>query len=200
MSRILNLIFTVYFFINTLNAKNHTGHENHVSVSISEQMLNNFLIAVGEVSGKGSKNILGKELKYSWNVTEPKISINAKKAIFSAKLNIKSGKISSTSKTESKLNVDYLKDKNLIQIHSKEIKADLKIKLFGKHVKLATLDLSKYYKPAFEFSGPEINQKSFAVDKPDGSKVSLNLDIENQDLLLSEGKITVFSNVIFTKI
>ena len=193
-------IFIINCFFNGLNAKDHKIHEHHVSVSISEQMLNNFLVSIGEVSGRGSKDILGKELRYSWKVSEPKISINTEKVIFSANLNIKSGKISSTSKTESELSVEYSVDENLIKIYSKEISTDLKINLFGKHIKLATIDLSNSYRPSFEFSGPEINQKSFVIDKPDGSKVSLNLDIQNQALLLNEGKITVFSNVIFNKI
>ena len=200
MLLIFYLILIINFFFNELNAKDHKIHEHHVSVSISEQMLNNFLVSIGEVSGKGSKDILGKELRYFWKVSEPKISIHTEKVIFSADLNIKSGKISSTSKTESELSVEYSVDENLIKIYSKDISTDLKINLFGKPIKLATIDLSNYYRPSFEFKGPEINQKSFVIDKPDGSKVSLNLDIQNQALLLNEGKITVFSNVIFNKI
>ena len=72
------------------------------------------------------------------------------------------------------------------------------MKLLGQKVKLATLDLSKYYNPTFEFAGPELSQKTIEIDKPDGTKKILNIGTENQNLVVEQGKITVYADVIFT--
>ena len=113
---------------------------------------------------------------------------------------IKSVKIKSTPKTTSKLDISYLKEKNLIKIKTKKIKVDLKLKLFGKKVKLATIDLSKYYNPTFEFPGPTLNQKSIKIDKPDGSQKTLKIGMENQNLVVENGKISVYSDVKFSEL
>ena len=169
-----------------------------VSVSIDQSMLNNFFNAIGEVKGKGSTKVLGKKVKYNWKVKNPRITIEPGAAIFKADVQIKSGKIKSTPKATSKLDISYVKEKNLIKIKTKKIKVDLKLNLFGKKVKLATIDLSKYYNPTFEFPGPTLNQKSIEIDKPDGSKKTLNIGMENQNLVVENGKITVYSDVKFS--
>ena len=169
-----------------------------ISVSIDQSMLSNFFNAIGEVKGKGSTKVLGKKVKYNWKVKNPRITIEPGAAIFKADVQIKSGKIKSTPKATSKLDISYVKEKNLIKIKTKKIKVDLKLKLFGKKVKLATIDLSKYYNPTFEFPGPTLNQKSIEIDKPDGSKKTLNIGMENQKLVVEDGKITVYSDVKFS--
>ena len=96
--------------------------------------------------------------------------------------------------------VKDVKEKNLIKIKTKKIKVDLKLNLFGKKVKLATIDLSKYYNPTFEFPGPILNQKSIKIDKPDGSEKTLKIGMENQNLVVENGKITVYSDVKFSEL
>ncbi len=161
-------------------------------------MLNSFFNAIGEVKGKGSTKVIGKKVKYNWKVKNPRITIEPGAAIFKADVQIKSGKIKSTPKATSKLDISYIKEKNLIKIKTKKIKVDLKLNLFGKKVKLATIDLSKYYNPTFEFPGPTLNQKSIEIGKPDGSKKTLNIRMENQNLVVENGKITVYSDVKFS--
>ena len=38
----------------------------HVSVSIHEDLINNYFVSIGEISGKGSKKVLGGKVKYTW--------------------------------------------------------------------------------------------------------------------------------------
>ena len=170
----------------------------HVSVSINESMLNNFFQSIGDISGQGSTKVLGKEVKYNWKVIDPKVVIEPGSATFKANVQIKSGKIKSTPKATSKLDISYVKEENLIKIKTKIIKVDLMLKLFGGNAKLATLDLSKYYKPTFEFPGPTLNQKNIEIEKPDGTKKVLNINTDNHNLVLEQGKITVFSDIIFS--
>ena len=194
----LNIFVLTYLTISLCFSQNTNPAGQSISVSIDQSMLNNFFNAIGEVKGKGSTKVLGKKVKYNWKVKNPRITIEPGAAIFKADVQIKSGKIKSTPKATSKLDISYVKEKNLIKIKTKKIKVDLKLNLFGKKVKLATIDLSKYYNPTFEFPGPTLNQKSIEIDKPDGSKKTLNIGMENQNLVVENGKITVYSDVKFS--
>ena len=194
----LNIVVLTFLVISLCFSKDTNPAGQSISVSIDQSMLNNFFNAIGEVKGKGSTKVLGKKVKYNWKVKNPRITIEPGAAIFKADVQIKSGKMKSTPKATSKLDISYLKEKNLIKIKTKKIKVDLKLNLFGKKVKLATIDLSKYYNPTFEFPGPTLNQKSIEIDKPDGSKKTLNIGMENQNLFVENGKITVYSDVKFS--
>ena len=194
----INILVLTFLTISLCFSQNTNPAGQSISVSIDQSMLNNFFNAIGEVKGKGSTKVLGKKVKYNWKVKNPRITIEPGAAIFKADVQIKSGKIKSTPKATSKLDISYVKEKNLIKIKTKKIKVDLKLNLFGKKVKLATIDLSKYYNPTFEFPGPTLNQKSIEIDKPDGSKKTLNIGMENQNLVVENGKITVYSDVKFS--
>ena len=194
----LNFVVFTFLTISLCFSQDTNPAGQSISVSIDQSMLNNFFNAIGEVKGKGSTKVLGKKVKYNWKVKNPRITIEPGAAIFKADVQIKSGKIKSTPKATSKLDINYVKEKNLIKIKTKKIKVDLKLNLFGKKVKLATIDLSKYYNPTFEFPGPTLNQKSIEIDKPDGSKKTLNIGMENQNLVVENGKITVYSDVKFS--
>ena len=194
----LNILVLTYLIISLSFSQDTNPASQSISVSIDQSMLNSFFNAIGEVKGKGSTKVIGKKVKYNWKVKNPRINIEPGAAIFKADVQIKSGKIKSTPKATSKLDISYVKEKNLIKIKTKKIKVDLKLNLFGKKVKLATIDLSKYYNPTFEFPGPTLNQKSIEIDKPDGSKKTLNIGMENQNLVVENGKITVYSDVKFS--
>ena len=196
----LNIVILTFLTISLCFSQNTNPAGQSISVSIDQSMLNNFFNAIGEVKGKGSTKVLGKKVKYNWKVKNPRITIEPGAAIFKADVQIKSGKIKSTPKATSKLDISYVKEKNLIKIKTKKIKVDLKLNLFGKKVKLATIDLSKYYNPTFEFPGPTLNQKSIEIDKPDGSKKTLNIGMQNQNLVVENGKITVYSDVKFSEL
>ena len=197
MKKLNIIILAVLSFPLCFSQSTNNGDQS-ISVSIDQSMLNNFFNAIGEVKGKGSTKVLGKKVKYNWKVKNPRITIEPGAAIFKADVQIKSGKIKSTPKATSKLDISYVKEKNLIKIKTKKIKVDLKLNLFGKKVKLATIDLSKYYNPTFEFPGPTLNQKSIEIDKPDGSKKTINIGMKNQNLVVENGKITVYSDVKFS--
>ena len=190
------LIFLL--MVGSLFAQDAKKDGQHVSVSINESMLNNFFQSIGDVSGQASTKVLGKEVKYNWKVIDPKVIIEPGSATFTANIQIKSGKIKSTPKATSKLDISYVKEENLIKIKTKKIKVDLMLKLFGQKVKLATVDLSRYYNPTFEFPGPTLNQKKIEIEMPDGTKKVLNIYTDNHNLVLEQGIITVYSDIIFS--
>ena len=193
----LHVSILISIILSSVTIKAETVNQ-HVSVSINELMLNAFFESIGDVKGKGSTKVIGRKVKYTWKVKDPIVDIEPGTAIFKANVDIKSGKIKTSKKAKGKLNIKYIKEKNIIRIVAEEIKVSLSIKLFGKKVKLGTLDLSKFYKPSFEFSGPMPIQNSIEIDKPDGTKHVINISTENEKLILEKNKISVYSNLTFT--
>ena len=123
----LNIVVLTFLTISLCFSQNINPAGQSISVSIDQSMLNNFFNAIGEVKGKGSTKVLGKKVKYNWKVKNPRITIEPGAAIFKADVQIKSGKIKSTPKATSKLDISYVKEKNLIKIKTKKIKVDLKL-------------------------------------------------------------------------
>ena len=169
----------------------------HVSVSIHEDLINSYFGSIGEISGKGSKKVLGNKVKYTWKVKNPNIKIESGIASFNAKVDIKAGKIKATKKAKGELDISYLKEKNVIKLKTKEIKVKLTFKMLGQKVSIGTIDLSKYYKPSFEFAGPQPIQNQLEIEMPDKTKKIINVESVNEKLVLEENKITVYSDFNF---
>ena len=169
----------------------------HVSVSIHEYLINNYFVSIGEISGKGSKKVLGGKVKYTWKVKDPNINIESGTATFNAKVDLKAGKINATKKAKGKLDITYIKEKNVIKLKTKEIKVKLTFKMLGQKVNIGTIDLSNYYKPSFEFAGPQPIQNQIEFELPDKTKKIINIESVNEKLILEENRITVYSDFNF---
>ena len=169
----------------------------HVSVSIHEDLINNYFVSIGEISGKGSKKVLGGKVKYTWKVKDPNINIESGTATFNAKVDIKAGKIKATKKAKGELDITYIKEKNVIKLKTKEIKVKLTFKMLGQKVNIGTIDLSNYYKPSFEFAGPQPIQNQIEFEMPDKTKKIINIESVNENLILEENRITVYSDFNF---
>ena len=170
----------------------------HVSVSIYEDLINSFFTSIGDISGKGTKKLLGKKVKYTWKVKNPNVDIEPGSAAFKAKVDIKAGKIKATKKAKGELAVTYVKEKNIIKLKVKELKVKLSFKMLGQSVSIGTIDLAEYYKPSFEFAGPQPIQNQIEIEKPDKTKKVINIESVNENLILEKDKITVYSDLNFS--
>lgn len=136
-------------------------HAQDVSVTIGEATINNLLAAIGPVKGKGKG---ARKISYSWTVTDPKVAFTPGATAFEGKIQVKVKGITIKDKVKGKLNVSYDGEANIIRMQVAEAKFSIKIKILGKSIKIATIDISKYYQPKFEFNGPEPVQKEISVD------------------------------------
>ena len=154
----LNIVVLTFLTISLCFSQNTNPAGQSISVSIDQSMLNNFFNAIGEVKGKGSTKVLGKKVKYNWKVKNPRITIEPGAAIFKADVQIKSGKIKSTPKATSKLDISYVKEKNLIKIKTKKIKVDL-YKIDQNRKKITSVTLNDDL--MLDFFGPDSLKISF---------------------------------------
>ena len=159
-----------------------------VSVVITEKTINDFLAAMGPVKGKGQG---AKKIKYSWTVTSPTIDFEPGTAGFQANIKVKTKIITITDKVKGRLKIDYDARTNKIKMPVVEAKFPVYIKVFGTKVKLATLDIGKYYKPKFEFNGPEPVQKTVQVDIGGDAPVNIGVTVSGREIRMEKDQLRV---------
>ena len=159
-----------------------------VSVVITEKTINDFLAAMGPVKGKGQG---AKKIKYSWTVTSPTIDFEPGTAGFQANIKVKTKIITITDKVKGRLKIDYDARTNKIKMRVVEAKFPVYIKVFGTKVKLATLDIGKYYKPKFEFNGPEPVQKTVQVDIGGDAPVNIGVTVSGREIRMEKDQLRV---------
>jgi hypothetical protein len=168
------------------------------TVAIHERTLNNFLAAVGPVSGKGKFEVAGSKSEYTWTVRNPRIEVAADKAEFIADASVKVGPVNYRSDAKGAVEVKYDTADNRISV--KVLKADFEVytKILRKKIHIATVDVSKFYRPEFEFAGPQPMQESVTVEMADGSVKTVYISTKDQTLHLEEGRIVVASSLVFS--
>ncbi|MCH8837143.1 MAG: hypothetical protein IIA60_04990 [Candidatus Marinimicrobia bacterium] len=159
-----------------------------VSVIITEKTINDFLAAMGPVKGKGQG---ARRIKYSWTVTSPTIDFEPGTAGFMANIKVKTKIITLTDKVKGRLKIDYDARTNKIKMQVVEAKFPVYINVFGTKVKLATLDIGKYYKPKFEFNGPEPVQKTVQVDIGGDAPINIGVTVSGREIRMEKDQLRV---------
>jgi hypothetical protein len=165
----------------------------HVAVRLHEDMLNSFFKSIGNVSGKGEKS----GVKYTWVVVDPKVDLEPGEAKFSARVKLSAGAFETVEKAKGTVSIEYIRETNRIKVLVQEAKVKLHLKLFGKEIPIGTIDLAKYYRPAFEFAGPQPIQNEIEIEMPDNSVRKIKITSQDEELRLEQDCVTVYSNLVF---
>ena len=165
-----------------------------VSVVITEQTINEFLKVMGPVTGKGKG---AQSIKYDWRVTNPAVDLEPGTAAFRADVRVKTKIISITDKVNGKLSVEYDAETNKIRMQVVEAKFPIYVNIFGSKIKLATLDIGKYYRPKFEFNGPEPVQQSVEIDVGGGGKKQIGVAVTGREIATEHDQLRVSVNLAY---
>ncbi len=165
-----------------------------VSVVITEKTINDFLAAMGPVKGQGKG---AQKIKYNWTVTNPTIDFEPGTAGFKADIKVKTKIITLTDKVKGRLKVDYDDRTNKIKMQVVEAKFPVYVKVFGTKIKIATLDIGKYYKPKFEFNGPEPVQKAVQVDIGGDAPVNIGVTVSGREIRMEKDQLRVSVNLTY---
>jgi hypothetical protein len=166
-----------------------------VSVIITEATVNDFLAAVGPVKGKGTG---AQKINYSWTVTNPTVNFEPESAGFKAKIKVKTKIITFDDKVKGRLAVDYNAAANKIQMQVVEARFAIRVNLLGKKVKIATIDIGKYYKPKFEFNGPEPVQQQVEMDVGDGTVRVVQVTASGRQIVTEKDQLRVSVDLAYT--
>lgn len=170
------------------------SNDRDVKIVIEESMINKVLSVIGPVSGDGNADIKISKVDYSWTVKKPVIHFENGRANFYADANIKVSGVNYSSPVTGYCDVEYDPKTNKLNLQVKSADFDLEFKVFGKKVKLGSVDVARFYSPKFEFDGPEPINQIVSMDLPDGKK-SFQITTNEPELFINDGSIEIASNI-----
>jgi hypothetical protein len=167
------------------------------TVIIHQNTLNGFFNAIGPISGKDQYNVLGMHGEYTWTLRNARIELRPSQARFIADADIHVGPLSYGSEASGNVEVLFHPESNRISIKVLHATFEVYIKIFGKKVHITDIDAARFYKPEFEFAGPQPMQASVDVALPDGSKKTIFIKPISQNLVIEQERIIVTSKLAF---
>ena len=157
-------------------------HAGDVSLSISEDLINEYLKIIGDYKTVQKKN------KSEWTIQNPHVKLKNNEALFLAKVTYKQGLINIRKDIKLSLKVKYnLKKNELFLIFDNSV-----INMERRGVLLNSIDLKEIYEPKLIFNGPKLKNKYFKTQFNPKRKVYIKpnfaeIYIENEtiDLILN---------------
>jgi hypothetical protein len=167
------------------------------AVIIHQNTLNGFFTAIGPISGKDQYNVFGTRGDYIWTLRNARIELHPNQARFIADADIRIGPLSYGSVASGNVEVLFHPESNRISVKVLQATFEVYIKIFGKKIHITDIDAARYYKPEFEFSGPQPIQASVDVALPNGSKKTIFIKPVDQNLAIEQERIVVSSKLAF---
>ena len=168
------------------------------TVIVRQSTLNGFLDAVGPVSGKAPYNVFGMKGDYTWAVKNARIALKPNKADFVADASVKVGPFAYGSVANGDVEIKYIQPTNRISVKVLKASFEVYTSVFGKKIHLGDVDVSKFYRPEFEFAGPQPVQPSVQVTLPGDQTKTVYITPYNQNLKIDQEQIVVTSNLHFS--
>ena len=183
---LLSIVFVSFGISSLLNEEEN--YSNHLELFIHEDIINNFLSAIGEISGEGK--IGG--FDYNWKVSNFFIVINDEKAEFFGTINLESGQFNRKDLIIGDVAVDYNEEENLIYVKIDNVDIDIDIsqifKTIPKDIVNINVDLSQYFSEPFKIQAPQPKTTTYPVPmSPDSTKVIVLNNTETKLFLVANG-------------
>ena len=193
MARYFTLLIAVIVVFRTGLAQ-----PSDASVIVHQSTLNKFMTAVGPISGTEPYNVLGMKGNYTWTLQNARIELKPNQARFIADANVKVGPVAYGSVASGDVEVKYHPETNRISM--KVLKAEFEVytKIFGKKIHITNIDAAKFYRPEFEFAGPQPVEPKVDVALPGGARKTIFIAPVSQNLHLEQDQIVVTSQLVFS--
>ena len=193
ITTITSLVLAVFMFVHPSNAQGPDA-----VVIVRQSTLNGFFDAVGPVSGKAPYNVLGMKGEYTWTVKNARIQLKPNAADFTADASVKVGPFEYGSVANGDVEIKYHQETNRISVKVLKASFEVYTKFFGKKMHLGDVDISRFYRPEFEFAGPQPVQPSVLVALPGDQSKTVYIAPFNQNLRVEQDQIVVTSNLKFS--
>jgi hypothetical protein len=131
-------------------------------------------------------------------VQNARIDLKPDKAFFTADAKVKAGPAAYGSVATGAVEIKYNQETNRISVKVLKASFEVYTSVFGKKIHIADVDISKYYRPEFEFAGPQPVQPSVDVDLPGGAKKTVYISMAQQNLKIQQDQLLVTSNLKFS--
>ncbi len=167
-------------------------------VIVHQNTINGFFNAIGPVSGTEPYNVLGMHGDYTWTLEHARIELKPNQAKFIADAHIKIGPLWYGSVANGDVEVKYHPDNNRISIKVLKATFEVYISVFGKKIHITDIDASRFYRPEFEFAGPQPIQASIEVALPGNNKKMIFITPYTQYMTIEKERIVVTSQLKFS--
>ncbi len=159
-----------------------------ISLSISENLINEYLKTVGEFKTSSKKNN-----KIEWTINNPKVKLDNNEAIFLAKAIYRNGLVNIRKDIKINLKVKYNLKKNIVNL----VFENSIINMERRNVILGSLDLKEIYEPKLIFNGPNLKNKHFKLNLNKKRKINIKPDFA--EIFIENKKIELIITVSFSE-
>tara|TARA_B100001250_G_C19406616_1_gene617126 strand:+ start:60 stop:602 length:543 start_codon:yes stop_codon:yes gene_type:complete len=161
-------------------------HAGQISLSISENLINEYLKTIGEYKTSKKK---GNDSK--WIIQEPHVEFNNNEALFFAKVIYKKDLIIIKKDIKLILKIKYNIKKNTLNL----IFDNSIIKMERRGVFLDSIDLKNIYEPKLIFNGPNLKNNNFKINLNNKRKISIRPDFA--EIFIENDKIELILTISF---
>ena len=180
-----SLLYIVFLF-SFLFTQNDTLNY-HISLSLHEELINDFFKGMGDISGKGETPIGS----YQWKLLEPKIDIEEDTILFVSKVRLSVGDIKTHKDVKGWVSAVFNEETNKIELKIEEAKVVLDLDIFGKNVVLTELDIAHYFSKPFNLNGPQAMKEHIEFNLPNGDIRKIKVSKKESHMYLKKDVIIV---------
>jgi hypothetical protein len=143
---------------------------NDFSVSLHEEAINKVLLALGDIRGTNSYEVMLINGTYTWTIRNPKINIRPDSSSFTCDALVNVSLFDYKTKVVGDVKINYDNDENLIYVKISRAIFELYTIIFGKKVHIKDIHLEDYFKEPFAFEGPRTITTTMEMAMPDSTK------------------------------
>tara|TARA_B110000116_G_C16798531_1_gene568529 strand:+ start:2942 stop:3520 length:579 start_codon:yes stop_codon:yes gene_type:complete len=186
----LYIIFLFSFLLSQNDSLNY-----HISLSLHENLINDFFIGMGEISGKG-ETPLG---SYKWVLLNPKIDIEEDTILFISKVKLSFGDMKTHKDVKGWVSATFNKETNKVELKIEEAKVILDLDIFGKNIVLTELDIAHYFSKPFNLNGPQAMNEHVEFNLPNGDIRQIKVSNRESYMYLKKDAIIVKTLLDFSE-
>ena len=190
MLKTLQYIIILSAFLFSENNDNY-----HISLSLHENLINDFFANMGEIKSSGKSG----PLKYNWSLLNPRIDIEEDTILFISKIRLGVGDMKTHKDVQGWISAHYDQEINKVKLKIEEAKVILDIDLFGKNYTITELDIAHYFTDSFNLNGPKPMSEFVEFSLPNGEKRQINVSTSNSNLVIVKDAIQVQTSLEFNQ-
>ena len=187
-------IYILFFCILYSNSGiNEDIYSNHMELFIHENIVNQFLLSIGEIEGSGKIGLFD----YSWNVYDLRVDIDKDSSRFNGFVKLKSGSFERKDVIDGDVTISYNKEKNLIYVQISNIKIDIDLSdvltILPKNSFMIDIDISNYFLEPFEIDAPQPKEISYTLPLSGNKEKLILINLKESNLVLVDNGIKLIS-------
>jgi len=189
------IIIHILFFCSFVLSQDEQPSNYHISLSLHENLINDFFINMGAIEGKGETAIGS----YDWKLVEPRIDIEEDTILFFSKVRLSVGDLKTYKEVKGWVSATYNQDINKVILKIEEAKVILDIDIFGKNFVITDLDIAHYFDKPFKLDGPQPMSDRIEFNLPNGSKREIIVGTGQSYMVLTKDAILVRTLLQFSQ-